>query len=106
MASETTPAIAAGGSSHRRFAVNVAASLGSLVITLFVGLWYTPFMIKSLGIAVYGLVPLASSITNYLTVITGSVCAMVARYVTTDLARNDVLNANKHFNTFLIVGTV
>jgi O-antigen/teichoic acid export membrane protein len=106
MASETTPAIAAVGSNHRRFAVNVAANLGSLVITVFVGLWYTPFMIRSLGVAVYGLVPLASSITNYLTVVTGAVCTMVARYITTDLARNDTLNANKHFNTFLIVGTL
>ena len=105
MPSETTPAIAAGSSSHRRFAVNVAANLGSLVITVFVGLWYTPFMIRNLGVAVYGLVPLASSITNYLTVVTGAVCTMVARYITTDLARNDVVNANKHFNTFLIVGT-
>jgi O-antigen/teichoic acid export membrane protein len=106
MGSETNPAIAAAGSSHRRFAVNVAANLGSLIITVFVGLWYTPFMIKSLGVAVYGLVPLASSITNYLTVVTAAVCTMVARYITTDLARNDVVNANKHFNTFLIVGTL
>jgi len=106
MASETNPAIAAAGSSHRRFAVNVAANLGSLIVTVVVGLWYTPFMIRSLGVAVYGLVPLASSITNYLTVVTAAVCTMVARYITTDLARNDVVNANKHFNTFLIVGTL
>ncbi len=106
MASETTPAIPAESSSHRRFAINVGANFGSLLITLFVGLWYTPFMIRSLGVAVYGLVPLASSITNYLSVVTGAVCTMVARYITTDLARNDALNANKHFNTFLIVGTL
>src|SRR5882724_10830048 len=106
MASEANPAISAESSSHRRFAVNVAASFGSLVVTLLVGLWYTPFMMRSLGVAVYGLVPLASSITNYLSIITAVVCTTVARYITVDLAHGDVKNANRHFNTFLMVGFI
>jgi O-antigen/teichoic acid export membrane protein len=106
MASEANPAGPAEGSHHRRFAVNVASSFGSLAASVLVGLWYTPFMIKSLGVAVYGLVPLASSITTYLTILTGAVCTTIARYITVDLARGDVDNANRHFNTFLVVGVV
>lgn len=105
MASGNEQAIETAPSSHRRFTVNVAASLASLVISVLVGLWYTPYMIRHLGVAVYGLLPLANSITNYMTILTIAVCATVARYITMDLARNDVENANRHFNTFLVVGT-
>jgi len=105
MASDVIPATAEP-SSHRRFVVNVAAGLGSVGASILVGFWYTPFMIRSLGVAVYGLVPLASSITSYLTILTAAVCTTIARYITVDLTRNDVDNANRHFNTFLAVNVV
>ncbi len=94
-----------GASSHRQFAINVATSFGSLSLSLLLGIWYTPFMIRHLGVAAYGLVPLASSITNYLTIVTATVGTTVARFVVADLARSDAANANRHFNTFLVVGT-
>jgi len=106
MTSEANPAGPPAASHHRRFAVNVAASFGSLAASVVVGFWYTPFLIHSLGLAVYGLVPLANSITNYLTILTAAVCTTVARYITVDLARNDVDNANRHFNTFLLVNVI
>ena len=105
MASKANPAVFES-SSHRRFAVNVAAGFGSLLTSVVIGFWYTPFMIRNLGVAVYGLLPLASSITNYLTILTAAVCTTVARYITVDLARNDVDNANRHFNTFLLVDVI
>jgi membrane protein EpsK len=58
-------------------------------------------MIRHLGVAVYGIAPLASSITNYLTIITTAVGSSVARFIVADLARGDEINANRHFNTFL-----
>ena len=105
MASQVGPA-GAQTSSHRRFTVNVAASFGSLLASILIGFWYTPFMIRNLGVAVYGLLPLASSLTNYLTILTTAVCTTIARYITVDLTRNDVENANRHFNTFLMVNVV
>lgn len=105
MATEANPAVAQN-SSHRRFTVNVAASFGSLAASILIGFWYTPFMIRNLGVAVYGLLPLANSITTYLTILTAAVCTTIARYITVDLARNDVDNANRHFNTFLMVNVI
>ena len=51
-----------GASSHRRFALNVASGFGSLSLSLVLGMWYTPYMIRHLGVAVYGLVPLAARV--------------------------------------------
>jgi membrane protein EpsK len=93
-----------GRATPRRFAINVASGFGSLSLSLVLGLWYTPFMIRRLGAPVYGLIPLASSITNYLSIVTGAIGSTVARFIVADLARGDADNANRHFNTFLAVG--
>jgi O-antigen/teichoic acid export membrane protein len=93
-----------GRATPRRFAINVASGFGSLALGSVIGMWYTPFMIRHLGVAVYGLVPLANSITNYLSIVTGAIGSTVARFIVADLARGDADNANRHFNTFLAVG--
>jgi O-antigen/teichoic acid export membrane protein len=93
-----------GRATPRRFAINVASGFGSLLLSLILSLWYTPFMIRRLGAPVYGLIPLASSITNYLSIVTAAIGSTVARFIVADLARGDADNANRHFNTFLAVG--
>ncbi len=103
MASRANAATGLGEASHHRFAVNTIANGASLVLSIAVGFWYTPYMIRHLGVAVYGLVPLSNSITNYLTILTAAVCTTVARYITVDIAKGDVESANRHFNTFLVI---
>ena len=105
MASQANDATGLGEASHHRFAINTITNSGSLVLSIAVGFWYTPYMIRHLGVAVYGLIPLSSSITNYLTIITAAVCTTVARYITVDIARGDIESANRHFNTFLVIAT-
>jgi membrane protein EpsK len=95
-----------GRATPRRFAINVASNFGSLSLGLLLGLWYTPFLIRHLGVSLYGLVPLATNVTNYLSIVTGVVGSTVARFIVSDLARGDADNANRHFNTFLAVGAV
>src|SRR5580658_2800175 len=103
MASQANAATGLGEASHHRFAINTIANSFSLILAIAVGFWYTPYMIRHLGVAVYGLVPLANSITNYLTIITAAVCTTVARYITVDMAKGDIESANRHFNTFLVI---
>jgi|SRR5579872_1231733 len=93
---------ASTGLSHRQFVVNVAANGCFFALSIVIGLWYTPYVIRHLGVAVYGLIPLASSITNYLSVITVAVSGSVGRFITMDVARGDYADANRTFNTFLL----
>ena len=86
---------------YRRFFVNIVANFGGFLLNLAFGLWFTPFVVHSLGVAVYGLIPLANSITSYLSVVGVAVSGSVGRYVTLDLARGDVEAGNRTFNTFL-----
>lgn len=84
---------------HRRLPLNIFSNFSWMGLNILVGLWYTPFLIAHLGIAVYGLVPLANSIANYLALMTNGFNSAVSRFLQIDLARDDNEAANRTFNT-------
>lgn len=86
----------------RRVVLNLLANVGGLLVTLAVGMWWPPYLIKHLGVATYGMVPLSNQVTNYLTLVTVAVTGAVGRYLTIDLERGDVAAANRTFNTALV----
>ena len=53
-----------------RFAINLVSNVGQLGLSMIVGAWYVPFLVRKLGPAAYGLIPLAGSITSYMALIT------------------------------------
>jgi len=87
---------------RQRLPLNVLSKLIWLAANLIVDMWYTPFLIAHLGVAVYGLVPLATSMTSYLTVLTTGLDDAIGRFLTIDLARGDKNAANRTFNTALV----
>ena len=84
-----------------RFAINLVSNVGQLGITMVVGAWYVPFLVRRLGPAAYGLIPLASSITSYMALITLGLNSAVGRYLTIALEQEDHRRANLIFNTSL-----
>jgi membrane protein EpsK len=82
----------------RRFAINLASNVGQLGLSILVGAWYVPFLVRKLGPAVYGLIPLTSMVTSYMTLVTLGLDSAVARSLTIALERDDHQNANLIFN--------
>ena len=68
------------------------ANFGGFLLNLIFGWRFTPF-VHSLEVAVYGLIPLSNSNTNYLSVIGVTVSGPAGRCVTLDLARGDIAAA-------------
>ena len=64
-----------------------------------VGVWYVPFLVRQLGPAAYGLIPLATSLTAYMALITLGLNSAVGRYLTIALEQEDHPRANRIFNT-------
>jgi len=96
-----TPDIVPIDTSARRFRANVLANLAYFVFNAGLQLWFTRYLIDNLGVATYGLVPLATNMTNYMAILTVALSGSVGRFLTIDLARGDVETANKTFNTSL-----
>lgn len=84
---------------RQRMPLNIISNITWFVLNAIVGLWYTPYLIANLGVAVYGLIPLASSITNYLTLITSGFNSAVSRFLQIELGKDDTEAANRIFNT-------
>lgn len=82
-----------------RFRASVFAQIIYFVVKIASGLWYTPFLIKHLGMAAYGLVPLSNQITNYMSVVTVALTGSIGRFLTIDLVRGDRDASNRTFNT-------
>lgn len=84
-----------------QFPLNLISNILLFVVNIVTGFWLTPFFISTLGIAAYGLIPLAVTITTYLGLATRSLNFTVARYLTVDLQRQEYGRANNTFNTAL-----
>ena len=77
-------------------------------LSLSIGIFLVPFFIRTMGVSAYGIIPLVTSLMNYVGLIVSSLNSSVSRYLTVDLRRDDIFEANKTFNTafFLIVSII
>lgn len=97
---EASPPVESG--LRRQFLPNLITNGGVFVLNTLIGLWYTPYLIRHLGVAAYGLVPLALSLTSYLSLINLSLNGAAGRFLTVDLEKQDYDSANRTFNTVLV----
>lgn len=86
----------------QRFPLNLVTNVAYFALSIVVGLLLVPFFIGSLGTAAYGLIPLATSITGYITIAIDSLNLSISRYLTVDLQRGDMRRASETFSTALI----
>ena len=59
---------------------NLLTNLFCLVANVIVGLMYTPFLVKKLGVATYGILPLALIINQYIIIVTDALQGSVTRF--------------------------
>ncbi|MCA9981497.1 MAG: oligosaccharide flippase family protein, partial [Anaerolineales bacterium] len=85
----------------RYFFLNSFSSVVLLVAKSIVGIWFTKFLIDNLSLAIYGLVPLAVAMTNYMSVVMTALNYAVGRYFTIDLRSGNLHTAVRTFNTAL-----
>ena len=92
-ASQTAPSF-----KRDRFSINLLANLGQLGLSMAVGVWYVPYLVRNLGQAAYGLIPLTAVLTSYMGLITVGLNSPLARYLIIELEREDHEKANQVFN--------
>lgn len=82
---------------------NLVSNIVSLGINVVIGVLYTPYLVKILGIVAYGVVPLALIINQFISVVTGSLTGALTRFYTIALQKNDKEEASKYISTSLII---
>jgi len=71
-------------------------AFGVQVVT---GICLVPYLIRHLGTAAYGLIPVAGMLTQYVSLISQSISGAVNRFLTIALQKNDIKEANRVFST-------
>jgi O-antigen/teichoic acid export membrane protein len=99
-----TAATAESGLGRKRLTINTLSSLVYFTLLMAVGLWYTPFMLQRIPENLYGLVPLATSLTGHMVVIMTMITGPVCRYVSADFQRGEIELANATLNSFVFGG--
>ncbi|MCR4337043.1 MAG: oligosaccharide flippase family protein, partial [Candidatus Omnitrophica bacterium] len=82
-----------------QFAINLASNVAFFAISVVTSIWFIPYLIHHLGVATYGLIPLATTVTSYMTIITFALNIAVGRYMTIALEKSNDQEANRIFNT-------
>jgi len=88
--------------SRGKLSVNVISNVIYYVFAILINMWFTPYLIHHLGIAAYGIVPLALSVVSYLTILTLVLNAGVGRFITVNLEKRQIDEACCFFNTSLV----
>lgn len=83
----------------RRVTINMIAQTIAFVVNIVVNYAITPYVTAHVGTVVYGYVNLAFTVTGYITLLTTVLNAMVGRYVTISIAKDDYESANKYFSS-------
>jgi membrane protein EpsK len=84
-----------------RFLINVSSNVCYTVLNTALMMWYVPFLVHRLGVAAYGMIPLANSLVMYAAVASTSLNVSINRFMAIDLNRGNDADANRTFNTAL-----
>ena len=82
---------------------NLFLNVISLLINIGIGFFYTPYLVNSLGIIAYGIIPLAMILSQYITILTTSLTGTLTRFYSIEVQNKDFLNASKYLSSSLFV---
>ena len=83
--------------------INFYTNILALIVNVVIGIYYTPYLVGSLGLAAYGILPLALIINQYIGVATQALTHSYTRFYGVALQRGDYNGASKVISTSLVV---
>ena len=81
--------------------LNLATTVVGFLVSIGTGLWFTPFLVHKLGPAAYGIIPLATTVVSYFSLLTQTLSSALNRSISVALAGNDLARAGRAFSSAL-----
>jgi membrane protein EpsK len=85
----------------KRLLANVITSVMVVAVNTLIAIWIIPYLIKHLGIEVYGMIPLVFSFIAYFNLVSKSIAGALTRYTAIYLNKGEVEKSNIYFNSAL-----
>lgn len=84
-----------------KFTINFSANLTAFLLSVFLSVWMTPFIVKTLGVEAFGFVHLTQNVINYFSVITVALSSVVVRFFSVAAHRGEREKANAYISNYL-----
>lgn len=78
---------------------NVSSNVLLVIVISLIGFWMTPYLIRHMGVAVWSMVPLMTSVVSYFGLLTSGITSAVGRFVGICLKKGDNEGGNIYFNS-------
>lgn len=88
---------------RKQIKINLYTNVIALLANILVGIYYTPYLVNSLGLAAYGVLPLALIINQYIGVATQTLTHAYTRFYSVALQKGNYVEASKDISTSLVV---
>lgn len=85
---------------------NFFTNIFHLLVNISVGIFYTPYLVRNVGIVAYGIVPLALVVNQYINVISLSLVNALTRFYSIEYRNGNKEKASKYFSTSIIVSII
>lgn len=79
--------------------INFYTNIFTLAVSMLVAFVYTPYLVEQLGVAAYGILPLALIINQYISVATGTLTSAYTRFYSVAIQKADYQEATKVLST-------
>lgn len=87
----------------KQIILNIAANALAMLVGTGINFIMTPFLTRTVGVAAYGFVPLASNFVSYVAIITTAFNSMGSRFITVELHAGRKNKANEYFSTIFFM---
>lgn len=89
--------------SKKQTNINILVNILAFGVQFLIGFYTAPVMINALGTEAYGFIGLSTDFVNYLSIITAVFNSVAARFISYEIAKNNIKKAEGYFNSLLAV---
>lgn len=82
---------------------NLVTNVMCLITNVLVGLLYTPYLVRELGVATYGVLPIALVINQYIIILTDSLQSSVTRFYSVEYRQKNYRQASVYFTSAIAI---
>lgn len=91
---------------NKQLILNLSATLSVLLINIGMNFFLTPYIVEHIGTEANGFISLANNFISYASILTIALNSMAGRFITIEIHKNNMKNANEYFNSVLISNVI
>jgi O-antigen/teichoic acid export membrane protein len=84
---------------NKQLVINLISNIIAFSSSFLIAFVLTPFLIENIGKEAYSFFPMSNNFIGYLTILTLALNSMVARYITIEVNKNNILKAKIYFSS-------